>query len=83
MANGQSLNSEQIIALSSLGFKESSLTSASTHLGRWGILGSITGGNGDVTCSAKGAIPRPSLHSEGEPREQANHTSVSGPITYS
>lgn len=37
----------------------------------------LSGGDGDVTGSAQSAIPRPSVHSEGEPREQANHTSVS------
>ena len=40
-------------------------------------LAPTPGGDSDVARSVEGAIPRPSLHSKGESREQANHTSVS------
>lgn len=38
----------------------------------------VPGGDGDFTRSSQSAIPRPSIHSKGESREPANHTSVSG-----
>lgn len=37
----------------------------------------VSGGDGDVTRCSESAISRPSVHSKGQSREQANHTSVS------